>query len=108
MGEVKSRLAALEQELERVIGQLRSLGARQVILFGSLVHGRVGRSSDLDLIALFDDERDFKERMRYVYDHLESDEDVDVLAYSFAEFERLKHRAFFRHILREGKVVYEA
>ena len=107
-GPTETRRAELEQELDQVVGQLRALGARKVILFGSLARGQVRRGSDLDLLALFDDKRGFKERMRYVYAHLESNEDVDVLAYSFEEFERLKHRSFFRHVLREGRILYEA
>ncbi len=104
----QTRREELERELEQVVDQLLALGARRVILFGSLARGWVGQGSDLDLLALFDDHRGFKERMQYVYAHLESSEDVDVLAYNFEEFERLKHRAFFRHILQEGKVLYES
>ncbi|HHS98109.1 MAG TPA: nucleotidyltransferase domain-containing protein [Chloroflexi bacterium] len=106
--EVDKQSTRLEQELNRVVGQLRALGARRIILFGSLARGRPRLGSDLDLLAIFEDGLTFKERMRYVYTHLDADVDVDVLAYNREEFERLKHRSFFRRILREGKVVYEA
>lgn len=98
----------LEEVLEPVIRQLQAMGARRIILFGSQARGQARLGSDVDLLALFDDERSFKERMRHVYNELETDEDVDVLAYSFDQFERLQHRSFFRRVLREGQVVYEA
>jgi len=39
---------------------------------------------------------------------LESPVDFDLLAYNEEEFERIKGRSLFRHILKEGKVIYEA
>lgn len=105
---MRTRQEKLERELEHAVTQLRTMGAQRVILFGSLARDIVRIGSDIDLIAIFDDDRNFKERMRHVYERLEVAADVDVLAYNFEEFERLKHRTFFRHALKEGRVIYEA
>jgi predicted nucleotidyltransferase len=95
-------------ELEQIVGQLRAMGARRIILFGSQARGRTRRGSDIDLLVIMDDGRTFKERRRDIYARLETDADVDILAYSPEEFERIRGRSFFRRILAEGKVIYEA
>jgi len=95
-------------ELEQIVSQLRAMGARRIILFGSRARGCARQGSDIDLLVIMDDGRTFKERMRDIYAHLETDADVDILAYSPEEFERVRNRSFFRRILAEGKVLYEA
>lgn len=95
-------------ELEQVVDQLRAMGARRIILFGSRARGRARQGSDIDLLVIMDDGRTFKERMREIYARLETDADVDILAYSPEEFERVRNRSFFRRVLAEGKVLYEA
>ncbi len=95
-------------ELEQIVRQLQEMGARRIILFGSRARGRARRESDIDLLVIMDDGRTFKERMREIYARLETDADVDILAYSPEEFERVRRRAFFQRILKEGQVLYEA
>ncbi|MCX7855017.1 MAG: nucleotidyltransferase domain-containing protein [Anaerolineae bacterium] len=95
-------------ELEEIVRQLREMGACRIILFGSRARGRARRESDIDLLVIMDDDRTFKERMREIYARLETDADVDILAYSPEEFERIRNRSFFRRVLAEGKVLYEA
>lgn len=95
-------------ELEQVVDQLRAMGARRIVLFGSRARGRARQGSDIDLLVIMDDGRTFKERMREIYARLETDADVDILAYSPEEFERVRNRSFFRRVLAEGKVLYEA
>lgn len=95
-------------ELEQIVNQLRDMGARRIILFGSQARGQARRGSDIDLLVIMDDGRTFKERMREIYARLETDADVDILAYSPEEFERIRMRSFFRRILSEGQVLYEA
>ncbi|MFN3762414.1 MAG: nucleotidyltransferase domain-containing protein [Anaerolineae bacterium] len=95
-------------ELDQIVDQLRAMGARRIILFGSRARGQLRRESDIDLLVIMDDGRTFKERMRDIYTHLETDADVDILAYSPEEFERIRSRSFFRRILAEGVVLYEA
>jgi len=98
----------LPPELEEIVSQLRAMGARRIILFGSQARGRARRGSDIDLLVIFHDQRTFKERMRDIYAQLEMDADVDILAYNPEEFGRVRHRSFFRRVLAEGRVLYEA
>jgi len=98
----------LPSELEEIVSQLRAMGARRIILFGSQARGQARRGSDIDLLVIFHDQRTFKERMRDIYTQLETDADVDILAYNPEEFERIRHRSFFRRVLAEGRVLYEA
>ncbi len=97
----------LENESQRLAGQLAGMGAIKVILFGSLARGKISLFSDIDLLAIFDGDRTSKDLTRWVYQQLDYREAVDVLAYNTQSFERMKERAFIRHILNEGKVLYE-
>jgi len=98
---------ALKEALNSLLIQLRRFPVKKAILFGSVARGKVKTSSDLDLLVIFDDGEDFKSRMKKLYEAIELPVDFDLLAYSEKEFERLKERPFFRHILKEGKVIYE-
>ena len=97
----------LQNESQRLAGQLAGMGAIKVILFGSLARGKISLFSDIDLLAIFEDGRTSKELTGWVYQELDTGEAVDVLAYSTQSFEKMKERAFIRHILSEGKVLYE-
>jgi predicted nucleotidyltransferase len=57
----------LPPELEEIVSQLRAMGARRIILFGSQARGQARRGSDFDLLVIFHDQRTFKERMRDIY-----------------------------------------
>jgi predicted nucleotidyltransferase len=89
------------------VEQLKALGAVKVILFGSLARGQISLFSDIDLVAVFDQDRPARELTRWVYQNIQASEGVDILAYSQKAFERASERPFVRHILREGKVLYE-
>lgn len=102
------RKKEIKDEFKKILKQLKDLGAKKIILFGSLARDKLRLGSDIDLIVIFQDKDNFKSRMRKIYDKIDTSEGVDILAYNFEEFERVKNRAFFRHILKEGKVVYEA
>jgi len=98
----------LEQEASHLTGQLKALGATKVILFGSLARGQISLFSDIDLLALFDDDRPSRELTRWVYQRIDSSEAVDILAYDRQRFEVLQDRPFLREILRGSKVLYES
>jgi len=99
--------ARLQREVERLVEQLAAMGARRVILFGSLARGQVSLFSDIDLLALFDSDLSARELTRQVYGAIDATEAVDILAYSVSGFERVRERPFFRHALAEGKVMVE-
>jgi len=98
----------LETELAKLVAGLKKLGAEKIVLFGSLAKGEPRVHSDIDLIAIFDDQDHFKTRMQRVYSELSAQVNFDVLAYNWREFEKVKARSFFRRIEKEGKVLYEA
>ena len=60
IGLKEKRRKLLEKELDRMIPLLIGLGAKKVILFGSLATDNVTRSSDLDLFIVMDTD------MRYI------------------------------------------
>jgi len=54
----------LEVETQRLVEQLKALGAVQVILFASLARGQISLFSDIDLLAVFDQEQPSRELTR--------------------------------------------
>jgi len=94
-------------ETQRIVEQMKSLGAVKVILFGSLARQEISLFSDIDLLVLFDGDRSSRDLGRWLYQNLDADEAVDILAYNTRSFDRIRQRPFMRHILSEGKVLYE-
>ena len=62
--------ARLEQELSRLVAQLKAMGAKKIILFGSLARGELSLFSDIDLLVLFEDDRSSRELTQDVYKRL--------------------------------------
>ena len=99
--------ARLEQEIARVVEQLRAMGAETIVLFGSLAREELSLFTDIDLLVVFEEDRPSRELTREVYQRLDAREAVDILAYSRRAMAGLQDRPFFRHILSYGKVLYE-
>lgn len=97
----------LQTEIESLTAQLKTMGAVKIILFGSLARGELSLFSDIDLLALFPQQQPAHQLTRQVYQHMDTTEAVDILAYSLESFQQLRERPFFRKILQEGKVLYE-
>lgn len=103
------RREALSRALPRVVEQLAAMGARRVILFGSLAREEVGPASDLDFIVVIPDSLDSRAWTRKVYAEVDRGVACDFLVYTEADLERmLPVSRFLRRALREGKVLYEA
>lgn len=102
--------ARLEAALPAMVERLKALGARRVILFGSLARGDVGKRSDLDLIVVLDAPGRFLDRLALVDEALrDRDVALDALVYTSEEFALLSRaRPFLRRALREGRVLYAA
>lgn len=83
------RRRALETNLWRVVGQLKALGPRKVILFGSLVRGDTGPRSDLDLIAVMPSSLTSHEWMGRVYSEVDRGIACDILAYNETDWEEM-------------------
>ena len=63
LGLAEKRKESLEKELERILPLLINLGAKKVILFGSLSVGKVHRSSDIDLVVVRESNQRFLDRL---------------------------------------------
>lgn len=98
----------LREELDRFVKELRDLGARKVLLFGSMAEGRVDAFTDIDLIAVMESKLPFVERCVWIYGRLVPRVAADILVYTPAEFEEMKEgSAFVRHALSKGVTLYE-
>jgi len=105
----EKRRKALEQNLPSIVEQLKALGALKVILFGSFVRGDTGLWSDLDIIAIMPPCMSGREWIRKIYTEVERGIACDILVYNERDLqEMLPTSRFLRHILKEGKVIYEA
>ena len=105
----EKRRSTLEQNLLRVVEQLKALGALKVILFGSFVRGNTGPWSDLDIIAIMPSSLSSQEWMRKIYAEVERGIACDILTYNERDLqEMLPTSSLLRHALKEGKVIYEA
>ncbi len=102
-------LALLRSELARIQEELRVLGARRIIHFGSSARSEARLNSDIDLIVVMDSEDAFPERIGALYEKIRPRAAVDLLVYTPAEFEEMKDsNPFLINVLREGIILYEA
>lgn len=98
----------LENTLQRILRSLRSRAeVEKVILIGSYSEGRRDLLTDLDLVVVMQSDHDFVTRTAKLYSELQSDVDLDLLAYTAEEFAVMAQRGFLRHALEKGKVLYE-
>lgn len=105
----ETRRAELEAELPKLVERLVRLGARRIVLFGSLARGSVGRASDIDLLVVLDMPGRYMDRLGAVYDAMRHTVAVDALVLTSEEFAELRQtRPFIREIDREGKLLYAA
>lgn len=101
--------ARLEAALPGIVEQLATIGAKKIVLFGSLARGDVARSSDIDLIVVLDLPGRFMDRLTAVYEALDVNVGVDALVYTSEELAELAaSRPFIQHALREGRLLYAA
>ncbi|MBU4305746.1 MAG: nucleotidyltransferase domain-containing protein [Candidatus Omnitrophica bacterium] len=103
------RLKRLQEELTRIIKKIDKTGVRKIILFGSLATGRVGLTSDIDLIIVKNTKQRFLDRLDSVYMDIEPNVGVDIFVYTPREINDMSRwNSFIRRALRDGKVLYEA
>jgi predicted nucleotidyltransferase len=106
--EKAKRRVLLAEETKHIVAQLRELGARKVILFGSAARGETRACSDLDLLIVMPGKQGFAYWSRRLYDEIDRRVAVDFLPYNEQEFAEIRrHSRLVRHALRTGKVLYE-
>jgi predicted nucleotidyltransferase len=103
----KKHLEEINNELNRVVSELTKLGAQKIIQFGSSVRGELSITSDIDLIVIIENNKNYLERSAEIYQNIKPKE-IDLLIYTPNEFKRMKREnLFIQHILKEGKVIHE-
>ena len=99
---------ALAHDLDSLVQQLSVIPeVQQVILFGSYAAGRRDLFTDLDLLVVMHSPLDFVSRSVELTRRLRAGVALDLLVYTPEELCRVRHRPFFRHVLKTGKVLYE-
>ncbi len=97
----------IKRQLKKAAENLKQdLNVVKVLLFGSLVRGNYGPSSDADIcILLKEDSRKILDRIPDFLDYfLEVDIGVDVFPYTLEEFARMEKSGnfFIREIIKTG------
>ena len=80
----------------------------RVILFGSRARKDHRKHSDIDLLIIGDYQEGFFDRIGKVLDLNTTPYDLEPLVYTMEEFDRMKDRIFFKHILKNGIELYTA
>lgn len=108
MPDPAERAMELNSELNRIVGILKARNVDKVILFGSLVDGRIGSTSDIDLIIVDNTDKRFLDRLGDIYSAIQPRVATDLLVYTPDEIERLvEESSFVREAVLRGRVVYE-
>ena len=82
---------------------------QKLILFGSLVSGRVEETSDIDLVIIKETNKKFTDRIGEVIEICQPKMAADLIVYTPKEFLNLQKSEDFikREIIDKGKVLYE-
>ncbi len=103
------RKKKLKNALESIKRQLINLGAKKIILFGSLNKEDIDIHSDLDLFVIMPSIKTGKEWMDFIYSNLEREVASDIIVYNEKEYkENLDDNSFINEIVDTGKIIYEA
>jgi predicted nucleotidyltransferase len=98
----------LRRELSEMLPRLIDETTERVILFGSTARGRVGTTSDLDLLVVSRDARPPTVRVDDLYRRARPRIAVDILVYTPEELDAAAAASsFVRAALREGEVLYD-
>ncbi|WP_174591210.1 nucleotidyltransferase domain-containing protein [Methanocella conradii] len=101
------RKARLQESLDHIVSQLKSLGALKIIVFGSFAQDDVDINSDLDLFVLMPSTRTGKEWLDIIYDTIERKVASDIIVYNEREFREMLPVSIFLQNVVKGKIVYE-
>lgn len=110
MGLGEKRRQRLDAELARWASLFPAIpGVRKVVVFGSLAQGRVGPTSDVDLLIVQETSLPFFQRLDAVSRILEPEVAADILVYTPPELEALQaSSSFVRHAVATGRALDEA
>lgn len=107
-GFAQHRRRLLQEELAHVVDILPNLNVKQVILYVDMAKGKVGPSSNIQLLCIHETDAPFISRIDFFINHIQPRVGLDVLVYTPKEFEEMKTSSpFMKHVLSQGKVIYE-
>lgn len=100
---------AVEKWLVTAVDRLIStVDPERILLFGSFARGSQSRSSDIDLLVVWDTDLRPVERIGRVFDLLvDAPRPVEPIVYTPAEFAYNSDLPFLRGIIQEARVLYE-
>lgn len=104
-----NRKRMLLKELKRIKEELvMKYHPSKIILFGSLISGKIRKDSDIDLVIVKDTEKTFIDRAIDVALLIRPNLAVDFLVYTPEEFIKMSEgdNYFFNEVIK-GKVLYE-
>lgn len=108
LGPAELQKRKLTRALQGLVSQLKRLGAKRILLFGSLARNEVREDSDIDLIVVMESgERNPVKRLAKLYSQIELDEAFDLRVYTPEEFERAKGGSFLSEVLKEAVELYD-
>jgi len=95
----------LKKELKRILRRLKKFyKPDKVILFGSLVEGKIHSGSDIDLLIIKKSKKRYLDRIDEFLDIVKPKIALDVFILAPEE---VKNNPYVREILKIGKVIYE-
>lgn len=99
----------LDAALPRLVERLGSLPeVRRISVFGSYARGRRDLFTDLDVLVILETSEPIPQRLARLYSLLDLGVDLDLIAWTPEEHERMQHRGFGRAIAAQEVIVYEA
>ena len=109
-GRTRKHKAALKKWLRIIVRKLiEDYKAEKIILFGSLVNGKIDDASDIDLVIVKQTKKRFLERGLEVGMLCYAPIGVDYFVYTPGEFHQAASENMFfqQEVLAKGKVLYE-
>lgn len=108
LGPAELQKRKLTRALQALVSQLKRLGAKRILLFGSLARNEVREDSDIDLVVVMESgEQNPVKRLAKLYSQSELDEAFDLRIYTPEEFGRAKGGSFLSEVLKEAVELYD-
>lgn len=97
-----------EEEIKRIISDLKTYNPEKIILFGSAARGEFRLGSDLDLLIIKETQKPFLERNIEARGFINPTVPVGIFVLTPKEFERARKnwQPFVVDVLEEGRVIY--
>ncbi|MFC1566374.1 nucleotidyltransferase domain-containing protein [bacterium] len=104
-----NRKKILNKTLNSVIEDIKKYSPEKIIIFGSIVSGKITETSDIDILIVKNTRKRYFERIKDVINLCNYDIGIDFFVYTPKELEEeIKNNIFVREeIIKKGKIVYD-